>query len=100
MPNKLCPLFVCYAQRFLSLYTPESVEDTFPYGQKKNPRLVNSVSVPTLVLLAGADEHGDRPAKKIGKWFGEHLQKGRVVIIPRVQHSFRGGEKVVAREIK
>ena len=100
MPKALGPWFVCDAQRFLSLYTPESVEDTFPYGQKKNPRLVKSVSVPTLVLLAGADEHGDRPAKEIGRWFEGHLQNGRVIIIHRVQHSFWGGEGTVAREIK
>ena len=100
MPKALGPWFVCDAQRFLSLYTPESAEDTFPYGQKKNPKLMNSVNVPTLVLLAGADEHGDRPAKKIGAWFEKHLRKGKVVIIPRVEHSFRGGEKTVAREIR
>ena len=100
MPKDVGPWFVCDAQRFLSLYTPESVEDTFPYGQKKNPKLMNSVSVPTLVLLAGADEHGDRPAREIGRWFEKHLNNGRVAIVPRVQHSFHGGEKVVAREIR
>ena len=100
MPKALGPWFVCDAQRFLSLFTPDSVEDTFPYGQKKNPRLANSVSVPILVLLAGADEHGDRPAGEIGRWFEKHLRNSRVAIIPRVQHSFRGGEGTLAREIK
>ncbi|OGG80631.1 hypothetical protein A3A39_04030 [Candidatus Kaiserbacteria bacterium RIFCSPLOWO2_01_FULL_54_13] len=101
MPKELGPWFVCDAQRFLSLYTPDSVEEIFTYAQaKKTPRLLKKVRISTLVLLAGADEHGDRPAKEIAAWFEKNTRKGRVVIIPRVKHSFRGGEKVVAREIR
>ncbi len=89
------------AQRILSLYTPDSIEEIFPYAQShKNPRVLHSVRIPVLVLWAQKDEFGDRPVKDIEKWFEKHLQKGKVAIIPRVKHSFRGGEKVVAREIK
>lgn len=89
------------AQRFLSLYTPESVEEIFSYAQPhKIPRVLRSVRVPILVLWAGKDEFSDRPAKKVTPWFEKHLQNGRVVVVPRAGHGFRGKEKVVAREIR
>ncbi|MDP3645542.1 MAG: alpha/beta fold hydrolase [bacterium] len=89
------------AQRFLSLYTPDSVETIFPYEQTgKVPRLLRSIKKPILVLWAEKDQYNDRPAKKIRDWFVEHLKKGdQVVIIPGVHHGFRGQEKRVARTI-
>lgn len=101
MPEKLGPWFLCDAQRFLSLYTPDSAEEIFTYAQpKKNPRTLNAVRIPTLVMLAGADEHGDRPPQKIAEWFEKHLKNGKTLIVPRVKHSFRGAEKEVARTIR
>ena len=92
---------MCDAQRFLELSTPDSVEEIFSYAQpKKNPKLFKSVQVPTLVLLAGNDEHGDRPPEKIADWFEKSLKnKHKVVIVPKVGHSFRGQKDAVAREI-
>lgn len=91
------------AQRFLSLYTPDSIEEIFTYAQpKKNPRILKSVRVPLLVLLAEKDEYGDRPAKKISEWFGQHVS-GKMLtakIIPKVPHSFHGAEKNVAAAIR
>lgn len=102
MPEHLREWFACDAQRFLSLYTPDSREEVFTYAQKgKAPRALRSVRLPILVFLAGADEYGDRPAREIGQWFGKHLKKGdRVCIVPHVGHSFKGGEKAVTREIR
>ena len=90
------------AQRFLSLYSGKGSEEIFTYWDaKKNPKTLKSVKVPVLVLLAEKDEYGDRPAKKIGEWFGRHLQaKHRVIIVPRVPHSFKGGERAVAGAIR
>ena len=89
------------AQRFLSLYSLDGAEEIFSYAQpKKNPRALKSVRIPILVLWAGREEFSDKPAREIKKWFEKHLRKGKVVIIPRVRHSFRGGERVVAREIR
>ena len=91
------------AQRFLSLYTPDSVEEMFTYAQpKKNPRIFKSVRIPTLVVLAGEDEFADRPADEIAAWFQNHSRSKRFqsVIIPGVQHGFRGAERQVAQEIK
>ena len=89
------------AQRFLSLYTPDSVEEIFSYGQpQKNPRVLKSVRIPILILWAGKDEFSDRSPKKIMAWFGKHLKRGRAVIVPRVGHSFHGAERQVAHTIR
>jgi alpha-beta hydrolase superfamily lysophospholipase len=101
MPKNPVLWFPADAQRFVSLHSAESAEDVFPYALSRAPKLMQRVRIPTLALLAGADEHGDRPAKEIGKWFEKNLRaKNRVAIIPRVGHSFRGGEKRVAQEIR
>jgi alpha-beta hydrolase superfamily lysophospholipase len=89
------------AQRFLSLYTPESVEEIFSYVQlKKRPRTLESVKIPILVIWADRDEFSDRPARQIATWFEQHIQKGRVEVIPNVGHGFKGGEVRVATTIR
>jgi pimeloyl-ACP methyl ester carboxylesterase len=102
MPTPLGPWFVCDAQRFLSLYTPDSSEEIFTYAQpEKPPSVLRAVKVPILVLLAGADEHSKLPARKIADWFAEHLKIGdEIVVLPRVKHSFKGAEKRVAALIR
>ena len=94
--------FLCDAQRFLSLYTPDSRETMFSYEQpKKDPRIFKSVQVPMLVLWAGKDEYADRPAKKIVAWFEKSTRtRLKAIIVPKVGHSFRGAEKQVARAIR
>ncbi|MDP2649199.1 MAG: alpha/beta fold hydrolase [Patescibacteria group bacterium] len=90
------------AQRFLSLYTPDSREEIFTYSQpKKTPRALRSVKVPILVLWAQKEEFADRPAKAILAWFGRHLKpEDRTVLILRTGHLFKGGEKAVVKEIR
>lgn len=91
------------AQRFLSLYTPDSVEEMFTYAQpKKIPRIFRSVRIPTLTIFAGADEFGDRPAREIAMWFSQNSksQRYRSAIVPKVKHNLRGGEKIVSRTIR
>jgi alpha-beta hydrolase superfamily lysophospholipase len=94
--------WIADAQRFLSLYSGESAEEIFTYWDpKRRAKTLESVRVPTFVLLAEKDEYADRSAKKIGDWFTEHLKvNDEIVIVPRVKHSFRGGEKIVAKAIK
>lgn len=102
LPQSLWPA-LNDAQRFLSLYTPDSVEEMFTYAQpKKIPRIFRSVRIPMLTIFAGADEFGDRPAREIAMWFSQHSksQRYRSAIVPKVKHNLRGGEKVVAREIR
>src|SRR3989344_3444892 len=89
------------AQRILSLYTPDSLEEIFPYAQpKKNPRTFSSVRTQLLVLWAEKDEYSSKPIQEIASWFEEHLYTGEVVIVPKVGHSFKGGEKTVAGAIR
>ncbi len=94
--------FLCDAQRYISLYTPDSPEEIFSYAQgERIPKTMLAAGVPLLVLLAGKDEYADRPAKRIAEWFESHFSgQNRVVIIPDVGHSFKGGETEVASEIK
>ena len=90
------------AQRYVSLFAGSGPEEIFTYWDaSKNPRALKSVKIPTLVLLAGKDEHGDRPAKEIAAWFTKHLRTPhRVFVVPRVPHSFKGGEKKVVAHIR
>jgi pimeloyl-ACP methyl ester carboxylesterase len=69
------------AQRYLSLYTPDSEEEIFTYAQPhKVPTTLQKVKVPILVILAEKDEYGDRPANIIGKWFKEATKAGNLEV--------------------
>lgn len=90
------------AQRFLSIYTPDSTEEIFSYiDPEKKPTIYESLKVPTLVLLAEDDEHADRPAGRIEAWFAKHARMPRFgsAIIADADHSFTGAEKTVAGAI-
>jgi len=90
------------AQRFVSLYTPDSVETIFCYEQKdKIPQTLYRVQLPILVLWAEKDEYADRPAKEIAAWFENNIRAPHsVVVVPRVTHSFKGGEGITAGAIR
>ncbi|HWO07034.1 MAG TPA: alpha/beta fold hydrolase [Candidatus Paceibacterota bacterium] len=92
------------AQRFLSLYTPDSVEQSiFPYFDETRPaRMFASVRLPILAFFAAADEYADRPAPRVARWFMRLTGANRfdAVIIPKVGHSFSGAEAKVAQTIK
>lgn len=89
------------AQRFISLYSGKSVEEIFTYWDPTRlPKTLRSVKLPILALLAERDEYRDRPAKKMEAWFAEHLKEGdRIVIVPKVGHSFKGAEKTTAQHM-
>jgi pimeloyl-ACP methyl ester carboxylesterase len=90
------------AQRFLSLYTPDSAETIFPYEQAtKIPRTLRAVKAPILVLWSEKDEYADRPAKKIAEWFDKNIQAPHsVVIVPKASHGLKGAEGQVAAHIR
>lgn len=89
------------AQRYVSLCSGKGPEAMFSYAQAKgNPRIVRSVRLPILAVFAEDDEFGDRPAKDIATWFQNNMRNGTAVIVPRVPHSFKGGEKKVAGHIR
>jgi pimeloyl-ACP methyl ester carboxylesterase len=88
------------AQRFVSLYSKKGNEEIFTYWDPAHaPKLLRSVRLPVLAVLAEKDEYWDRPVGEIADWFLEHLFAGEVAVIPEVAHSFHGGQKMVARAI-
>lgn len=91
------------AQRFLSLYTPESTEEIFSYAQPgRNPRTLRRVKVPVLTIWAERDEYRDRPTRMIKDWFVSHAQNPRsaFISITGAAHGFRRKEQVVARTLR
>ena len=90
------------AQRFLSLYTPESKEEIFSYAEpKKRPRTLQKITIPLLVVLAGKDEYRERDMDKIAEWFESNImsESASIVTVPNASHGFRGKEKVIVKLI-
>jgi pimeloyl-ACP methyl ester carboxylesterase len=91
------------AQRFLSLYTSDSVEEIFSYAQsKKVPRIFKAVRLPILVVWAGKDEFGSLSAKDTVSWFKKWSGSWRfkAEVVPNALHGFQGDERVVARTVR
>lgn len=92
----------CDAQRWLSLYTPESKEEIFTYASDKVPATLRKTTVPLLALFASADEYADRPAQDLATWFKQarpkHPIDARVIEAPN--HGFSGAAKLLAKTIR
>jgi len=91
------------AQRFLSLYTPDSEEEIFTYAQPdKEPTTLQAVTIPLHIMLAGDDEYADRPAAKIGQWFKDVLPKDKVsvTVIAGATHNLSGRGEEVRKQLK
>ncbi|MBI2122134.1 MAG: alpha/beta fold hydrolase [Candidatus Sungbacteria bacterium] len=91
------------AGRNLSLFTPGRAEDTFPYYHPNAPwRALNSIRTSLAVIFGSRDEHLDRPAKKLIEVFHKNAPNAKSfsgIVIKGTNHSFRGKEKELAREI-
>lgn len=88
------------AKRYLSLYTPGSAEDTFPYyNPKGNWRAVESIRIPTLVVLGDHDQYLDRDVGEVMEAFQKHVRDFRGTIIAGADHSFNKREKELARAV-
>jgi pimeloyl-ACP methyl ester carboxylesterase len=101
LPKKIWP-GPLDAQRFLSLYTPDSKEEIFAYAQpRKIPRTLQRVETPVLVVFAGDDEYRDRDTEEIAEWFRANLRAkvSDIEIIPGALHSFGGKETKLAKMI-
>lgn len=91
------------AQRFLSLYSGESVEEIFPYAFiGRVPTTYRAVKVPLLVLLPEEDEYRDRPMREIAAWFAKEQRSKRfgIEIFKGADHGFAGHEAAVAKAIR
>lgn len=101
LPDSLWP-DMYDAQRFLSLYTPESKEEVFSYAMpKKRPTTLQKVHVPLLVVIGSHEEYADRPVEQIIEWF-QHALPGRKVstkIIAGATHSFTGYVSTVKKAL-
>lgn len=88
------------AKRYLSLYTPGSREDVFPYYSKKgNWRAVESIRIPTLVVIGDSDQYLDRDVRDVMDAFQKHVRDFRGVIIRDADHSFNKREKELAQVV-
>lgn len=89
-------------RRFLSGFTPNSLEDQFDYGDDR-PRMkyYSKIKKPLLVIFGSQDEYLDRPAIKVIEVFDEYQQSAnyKAVIIKNALHSFDGQEKEFVSEI-
>lgn len=101
IPEELWPSALMSAQRFISLYTPESEEEIFTYSTEKQPETFRSVHLPMIAVFAGADEYGDRPAEELTQWFRSHTSSKEFhsIIIENAPHNFKGMEKEVCTAI-
>jgi len=105
-PHELLPLNVwpdlIDAQRFLSLYTPDSTEEIFSYASKKKPTLLINNKKPVLVILAANDQFTDRPMIDISNWFKEALKnnKHQINMIKEAPHNFLGQANVLQKIVK
>lgn len=100
MPAKYAGVFPCDAQRFLSLYTPESAEEVFSYAHEKVPQALRAVRIPVHLVLAEKDEFSDRPAEQIAAWFALHTRALHTSIIRGSNHFFKKKEKGIAQEVR
>lgn len=89
------------AQRFLSLYTPESVEEIFSYALGVRPKLLQKVKQPILVVLAEKDEYMERSVESLAGWFDKSLEKQnhRIEIINKARHDFSNNIEDTAKVI-
>lgn len=86
------------AQRFLSLFTPESQEEIFCYATpSRRPATLQKTAVPMLLIFAEQDEYLDRPLTEIVKWFKEKLadKNASIKTIKGANHNFAKRESAV-----
>jgi alpha-beta hydrolase superfamily lysophospholipase len=96
-PHQLMPIDlwpeIHDAQRFLSLYTPNSAEEIFCYAQKgKKPTTFRKVQIPMLVILGEKDNYRDRPISRIVNWF-KKMTRAKNMTIEVVKNATHGFER-------
>lgn len=103
VPDTLLPIPpLADAQRWLSLYTPESKEEIFTYASNQTPRTLRKTSIPMLAVFASGDDYADRPAEQLAAWFRAARPKRPIdtLVVDAPNHGFKGKAKPVARVIR
>lgn len=101
LPLNIWPRLVD-AQRFVSLFTPDSVEEIFSYATNREPKLLKKIKEPILAIMAGEDEHKDRPISEITDWFHRNLatKKYDIKVVEKSMHNFSGYSEELGKIIK
>ncbi len=103
LPDNVWKDDIVDAQRFLSLYTPDSEEEIFTYvNSNKIPKTLRKVKIPIFAVFAGKDEYHDRPTKKIVSWFEKNSksQDLTIKVVENSPHSFQDHKEKVSKEIQ
>lgn len=93
-PNQLVPMSwgPWSYQRYVSLFTPGSVEEMFPYHRLGGRwTYLRKVRMPLLMISGQRDEYLDRPAKEILELFRTQAKRSERftgVVVPGAGHSF------------
>ncbi len=101
LPTSVSPI-PCDAQRWLSLYTPESDEEIFTYASGKIPKTLRRTHVPLLALFASEDQYADRPAEALAAWFTKARPKQPIEtkVVDAPDHGFSGASESLATIIR
>ncbi len=89
--------------RFISLYTPDSTEQSvFSYFDlTRRARFLSRIKIPILIVLADKDEYADRSSHEIESWFRRVVSSAyESLIVPNTDHGFHGAESEVASAIQ
>lgn len=89
------------AQRFLSLYTPESIEEIFCYTlpAQNSSTLKKAARYRLFAVFAGKDEHSVQPPEDLVSWFKKYIPAQHMRIVSAAMHNFGGCEKGLGRLI-
>lgn len=90
------------AQRFLSLYTKESLEEIFCYASyEKKSTVLRKIKKPVLTILAGEDEYANKDVSVYVPWFTKEIKAmhSKVMVIPEANHGFKNKQKILKKEI-
>lgn len=101
MPERIWPNTID-AQRFISLFTPDSVEEIFSYASNRDPKLLKKIKQPVLVVLAENDEYKDRDISLIADWFSDNMKKDNteISIIKKAPHKFQDHVDELSKVVK
>ncbi len=102
LPEEIWPYELVDAQRFISLYTPDSAEEIFSYWDPDaKSETYKSVTLPVLAVFAAKDEYGDRPATELADWFRKNSasQNFDSLVVEGAIHNLFGHEETVSNKI-
>lgn len=103
LSNATTEIGIVSAQRFISLYTPESTEEIFSYANpSRKSKTLSGIKLPMHIVFAEKDEWMDRSLSKILEWFEANVTSKDTLfsVIKGADHGFHGKDKEVISHIK